>query len=216
MKSQSKAFALAAILAATSASAAIHLNAAAIGGANDGTSWSSAYTNVADAVAALNAAPAGGRTLRVAQGFYIVEATLAITVADFAIEGGYAAASDGDLTRDTELYRSVFTADLTLNDCYRPSRPGDYGAIQIAVNGLRIVQNGKLFLPEAPYSGDERAFAYQLFRQNGASAANPAVSLAGGASGVLSGIAFYVAFMFVSSLIPSPKPNRRAKAGRRA
>ena len=177
--------------AALAANADIHLNAAAIGGANNGTSWSNAYTNLAEAVNALNAAPAGGRTLRVAQGFYIVEATLAITVADFAIEGGYAAASDGDLTRDTELYRSVFTADLTLNDCYRPSRPGDYGAIQIAVNGLRIVQNGKLFLPEAPYSGDERAFAYQLFRQNGVSAANPAVSLAGGASGVLSGIAFY-------------------------
>lgn len=35
-------------------------------------------------------------------------------------------------------------------------------------------------------------------------------------AGLLSGIAFYVAFMFISSLIPSPKPNRRAKAGRRA
>ena len=34
-------------------------------------------------------------------------------------------------------------------------------------------------------------------------------------AGLLSGIAFYVAFMFISSLIPSPKPNRRAKAGRR-
>jgi membrane-associated phospholipid phosphatase len=35
-------------------------------------------------------------------------------------------------------------------------------------------------------------------------------------AGLLSGIAFYVAFMFISSLIPSPKPNRRAKAGRRS
>ena len=35
-------------------------------------------------------------------------------------------------------------------------------------------------------------------------------------AGLLTGIAFYAVFMWISSLIPSPKPSRRAKAGRQS
>ena len=180
-----------AMLFCVTASAAIHLDAAAVGGAGDGTSWSSAFTNLADAVNALNAAPAGDRTLRVAKGFYFVTNALSVTASSFSIEGGYAAAYDGDTTRDTELYRSVFTADLTLNDCYRPSRPGNYGATQLVVNGLRIVQNGQFFLPDIPYNNDETAFCYSLFKQNTNSSISPALTIGEGAGGTVSGIAFY-------------------------
>ena len=46
----------AAMLFCTTASADIYLDIAAVGGAGDGAAWSSAYTNVADAITALNAA----------------------------------------------------------------------------------------------------------------------------------------------------------------
>ena len=180
-----------AAFAAWAANADIYLNAAAVGGANDGAAWSSAYTNLAEAVNALNAAPAGGRTLRVAQGFYVVTNTLSVSVAGFSIEGGYAAAYDGDTTRDTELYRTVLTADKTLDDCYRPSRPGNYGATQLAVNGLRVVKNGQFFLPNIPYNNDKTVFCYSLFKQGASTSISPALTIGEGAGGAVSGIAFY-------------------------
>ena len=183
--------ALAAVLLCGTSNADIYLNAAAVGGAGDGAAWSSAYTNLTDAVNALNAAPAGGRTLRVAQGFYVVTNSLSVSVAGFSIEGGYAAAYDGDTTRDAELYRSVFTADKALDDCYRPARPGDYSAPQLVVNGLRVVKNGQFFLPDIPYNNDETVFCYSLFKQGASTSISPALTIGEGAGGAVSGIAFY-------------------------
>ena len=149
MKPCAAFFSFAIAFVATSLSAApIYLKADATG-SGTGESWANAYSNVTDAIAALNASEDSPAELRVAGGFYPVPATQTISHPDFVIRGGYRAESDGDEVHDAELYRTLFSVN---------NRPGyqQYWAVYdpIAVKTIsispqvKIVTDGKLTYPD--------------------------------------------------------------------
>ena len=74
------------LMAAGGFGAPIYLKADATG-TGDGSSWTNAYTTVADAVAALNASGDARPTLKIARGLYAISAAQDITAADAVIEG---------------------------------------------------------------------------------------------------------------------------------
>ena len=145
----------AAMLFCATASADIYLDIAAVGGANDGTAWSSAYTNVADAIAALNAAPAGGRVLRIAKGIYVLGAKQTISVDGFEVLGGHRASQDGDVVRDLEEYQTIVSSAANPQNASWTRLtpvPGEY-RFTTASTTYKIIVDGKINYP-ADFNGD--------------------------------------------------------------
>ena len=141
-------------LAALAASADIYLNAAAAGDA-DGTSWENAFTTVPDAIAALNAAPAGGRVLRIAKGIYVISAQQTISVDGFEVLGGYRASADGDDVRDPEEYQTIISGAANpqnANWTRLTPKPGEY-KFTTASTTYKIIVNGKVNYPD-DFNGD--------------------------------------------------------------
>lgn len=141
-------------LAALAASADIYLNAAATGAA-DGTSWENAFTTVPDAIAALNAAPAGGRVLRIAKGIYVISAQQTISVDGFEVLGGYRASADGDDVRDTEEYQTIISGAANpqnANWTRLTPKPGEY-KFTTAATTYKLIVDGKVNYPD-DFNGD--------------------------------------------------------------
>lgn len=82
-------------------------------GANDGTSWADAFT---DLQAAINAAGNGGE-VRVKQGVHypVASAATSITIGNVKLIGGYTGSGD---ERSTDRRLTVFTGDFNKNDQY--------------------------------------------------------------------------------------------------
>ena len=103
-----------AALAAFAASAApVYLKAGATG-ANNGTSWTDAYTSVDSAV---TAALAGDGVIYAAGGLYTLTAPFSISTS-FSIYGGFAGQSmdETPATRDTSAHPTVFSGDTDGDD----------------------------------------------------------------------------------------------------
>ena len=169
----------------------IYLKADATG-TGDGSSWGNAYTTVADAIAALNVAGEGDRTLYVAQGIYVVSAAMDVTAAGFSIQGGYLGTTDGDMTRDVEQYQTIFTNDSDANDCIRPAKATDTTYSQVVYNGISILDADRhIYLPPTKtdkWDCGERGF-YMLFNQSGKYAVDYFLKFT--VPGTLSGVGFY-------------------------
>lgn len=163
----------------------IYLNAAALGGLGTGTSWANAYTNVADAIAALNASPDGHTVLRIAGGVYHMPSAQSVTKASFAILGGYKAASDGDLTCDPAEYQTIFTGDKAINNLWGHITPklGEY-SFASAATAQKMFVGGKMNPPV--FTGDFDN--YCIWVPDGLNAVQ--LTVASGAGGTVGGIVF--------------------------
>lgn len=171
--------------------APIYLKADAPDG-GDGTSWSNAYTTIADAVAALNASEDVQPTLYVAKGVYKVSSATPFTVANFTVRGGYRASEDGDMTRDIREYPTVFFQGTAaqLADRTIVRNVPDEGALTVTkVDTMKFFVNGKFVFPEdvGGYTGEQDAYV-----QNGAYgvAGLQPFAVEAGAGGEISGIFF--------------------------
>ena len=96
-------------------------------GANDGSSWESAYVNLQDALADAAASGASSHEIRVARGTYRpdqgIDQTLGERTASFelfsglALLGGYAGCASADPdARDRERFETILSGDLSGND----------------------------------------------------------------------------------------------------
>ena len=167
---------------------AIYLKADAAGDGS-GRDWANACTSIQAAVNLLNAAPEGSREMRVAQGVYVMDVACTVTAAGFSIRGGYRASENGDLERDPLAYQSIFTPDTDANDCVRPVAVADFASSsQLPLNNIRVVQSGKVFLPDTPHPDTGDYGAYCLFTQSGKNAVTDFLCVADGASGVIDGL----------------------------
>ena len=139
------------ISAALSSSAfgkTVYLKADATGD-KSGESWGNAYTTVADAIAALNAA-GDGAELRIAQGVYSVTAGQTISINNAVIRGGYRAAEDGDEVRDTLTYQTIVSGGTTVtSDYWRKYDPVTemFTDFETTDPKRKIVVDGRMNLP---------------------------------------------------------------------
>ncbi|MHC4459991.1 MAG: S8 family serine peptidase [Planctomycetota bacterium] len=94
-------------------------------GANDGTSWTDAFTHLQDAMPLATGAPRAVVEIRVAEGIYKPDHGGGVTLGDreatfqlisgVAICGGYAGASEPNV-RDIDVYKTVLSGDLNGDD----------------------------------------------------------------------------------------------------
>ena len=117
----------------------------------DGTSWATAYADVA----AATEAAAGAKPIYAAQGVYVVKATVTLTAAT-TVYGGFPGLSDGETLadRDVETYQTIITGDQALDDVWVhgvPSLTG-YSATSTTLTG-KVIENGRISPPPA-YTGD--------------------------------------------------------------
>jgi predicted outer membrane repeat protein len=114
-------------------------------GANDGSSWSSAFTDLQDALAVAQ----DGDEIRVARGIYTPDRGIGIVLEDreamfqlkdgVSILGGYAGFDEPDPdARDVELYETILTGDLAGNDGEVES-PSELGPALLVDNSCRVV-----------------------------------------------------------------------------
>ena len=141
-----------AALAAFAASAApVYLKAGATG-ANNGTSWTDAYTNV---VTAVNAALAGDGLLYAAGGVYVFSAPVS-TTSSLAVYGGFAGQSmdETPATRDTAAHPTVFSGDTGGDDYWVHYEPdAGYSLSTTALTGNPVVGPAGVNMPPA-FTGD--------------------------------------------------------------
>ena len=145
-----KALAAVAVAAfSTTASAVVYLDASATGAGN-GTSWADAYT---DAATAINAA--AGQELRVAQGVYVMSASIAMPNG-ITVKGGYAGGTSASPdARDIDAYQSIFTGDQSgLTTRWKHVEPylDQAKTPKTTTMTATVIANGKINIPA--YTGD--------------------------------------------------------------
>lgn len=136
----------------------------------DGTSWATAYADLAAAFTAAN----GEKPIYAAQGVYIVAAPLAPEVA-VEFYGGFPAVSDAEtLTdRDTEAHQTIITGDRTLDDVWYHAVPSLAlpGSANSTDTGELVIQNNRVTAPPA-YSTDFDCYYAQVKNSNTANGFN--------------------------------------------
>ena len=173
-----------AALAAFAANAApVYLKAGATG-ANNGTSWTDAYTNV---VTAVNAALAGDGLLYAAGGVYVFSGPVS-TTSSLAVYGGFAGESmdETPATRDTAAHPTVFSGDTGGDDYWVHYEPdAGYSLTTTALTGNLVVGPAGVNMPPA-FTGD-----YDGYRPNVVGSNVPIAFLfTGSAEVVLDGLTF--------------------------
>ncbi|MGI6078789.1 MAG: right-handed parallel beta-helix repeat-containing protein [Fastidiosipilaceae bacterium] len=152
----------------------VFVKAGATGDA-DGTTWRDAFPTIGAGVAA--AIAQGGGEVRVAGGVYPVTAAIAITGANaVSVLGGYPGLDEGetDADRDPDLHQVVITADTgTQVSTWNHFAPSADGMSYTATNTpLKIVENGRVNLPDAYLAGEYDSFYPKRANNNTASAFN--------------------------------------------
>ena len=141
----------------------------------DGTSWTSAYATLSDA---LDAALASGKPIHAAGGIYLFPRLTELTT-PLTIYGGFPGISDDETLADRNmaLHETVFTGDTALDDVWQHCEPNDsYGLTQTKLADCPIVSNGKLNLPPA-FTGDFDTYAPS---KNGTNITGAFIVLSGG------------------------------------
>lgn len=176
------------------ASAAVYLRADSPGGTDgqtfDGTSWSTAYKTLGDAYTALQGLPATleDRTLYVAQGVYANVTTDNRIFTCIRIYGGYKGETDGDMTRDIDLYQTIFCGKFNKSGVpdakWRHDEPNldGFSVKQTTSANLVVTAAGRIELPA--FTG-----AFDGWGSDG-SATTETLQIAEGEGGVVSGIWF--------------------------
>ena len=141
----------------------------------DGTTWRDAFKTIGAGVAA--AIAQGGGEVRVAGGVYPVTAAISITGANaVSVRGGYPGLDEGetDADRDPDLHQVVITADTgTQASTWNHFAPSADGMTYVATNTpLKIVENGRVNLPDAHLAGEYDSFYPKRANNNTASAFN--------------------------------------------
>ena len=141
----------------------------------DGSTWRDAFTTIGAGVAA--AIAQGGGEVRVAGGVYPVTAAIAITGANaVSVLGGYPGLDEGetDADRDPDLHQVVITAETgTQVSTWNHFAPSADGTAYTATNTpLKIVENGRVNLPDAYLAGEYDSFYPKRANNVSASAFN--------------------------------------------
>ena len=163
-----RTIALLSSLAACAAMAApVYLTAGATG-ANNGSSWTDAYTNVDSAV---TAALAGDGVVYAAGGLYTLTVPFSISTS-FSIYGGFAGESmdETPATRDTSAHPTIFSGDTGGDDHWVHYSPdAGYSITEANLTANLVTGPSGVNLPP-PFSGDYDGYRAKIKNTNVAGA----------------------------------------------
>ena len=167
----------------TALSGVVHVKAGAQG-ANDGSSWADAYTDVATAIAAANRA---GDTVYIAKGVYPVADVMSVTNIP-AIYGGFLGESEDETVEDRQfdVNKTVLSGDRDNNDYWCHIEPGVVGSYTFTKTDLTdkpLFKDGELQLPP-DFTGDYDGYVPNIDTAN----ATAVFSIKNGIAGVIDGL----------------------------
>ena len=144
------------------AQAAVYVKADATG-ANNGTSWTNAYTSLQTA---WENHLDSGEAFFVAQGVHIINASFKPT-GDVTVYGGFKGDETGTeeemlAARDWDEYETIITTDLKGDDVWEHVEPtaGAYALPTVTTTTIKIVQDGRVFIPDP--EGDHDMYCMKL------------------------------------------------------
>ena len=171
------------IAPAAMADGIVYVNAAATG-ANDGTTWADAYTDIAAAIADANAK---GASVYVAKGIYTITDKLTVTAIP-AIYGGFRGNDDAETVdaRQIDVNKTILSGDQGGDDCWAhvvPGLNGDFGITYEELAEKPILSDGALNLPP-DFTGDYDLYLPAVKTTN----TKNALSIANTLKGVIDGL----------------------------
>ena len=153
-------------------------------GANDGTSWNDAFTDVCTAI---TTAAAGDGVLYVAKGVYTFSQRLTIST-DLAIYGGFAgdSMSETPATRDTAANATIFSGDVGGDDYWVHYEPDSgYSITTQNLTGEKIIGADGVNYPPA-FTGDYDGYRPAISGTN----IKGAINFTSASTAILDGLTF--------------------------
>ena len=122
----------------------------------DGTSWQSAYTDLASAVGAA----ADGETIHAAAGVYVVREKISLARSLTILGGFRGVEGETEEERDPIANETIFTGDVNLDDVYYHYEidPRNNTLTATRLDACPVIADGRIQLPPA-YTGDYDCYA---------------------------------------------------------